>query len=194
MACQLVFKRHFSCVARAEVLLLDEPTLGLDPGFSRSIRLFIKEELNERQGKTILLTTHYMEEADQMCDRVAFINKGRIAAVDSPERLKALIGMNEVLKMVVNKLDERVLSTVENLTFVEDCRVANVEQDGRTMIRICMKNVDANIQEVVGVFSKAGCRIFSLSIERPTLEDVFMNLTGGCWAIELGCGEPDSGA
>jgi ABC-2 type transport system ATP-binding protein len=175
--------RQKLAVARAilhdpEVLLLDEPTLGLDPGFSRSIREFIREELNRKQGKTILLTTHYMEEADHMCDRVAFINKGRIVAVDSPERLKAMIGMNEVLKIVVSNLDEKLLIMVRGLPFIEDCGVTNVEQDGRAMVRLYMKNVDANIQEVVGVFSKAGCRIFSLSIEKPTLEDVFVKLTG----------------
>jgi ABC-2 type transport system ATP-binding protein len=175
--------RQKLAIARAilhdpEVLLLDEPTLGLDPSFSRSIRVFIREELNRKQGKTILLTTHYMDEADQMCDRVAFINKGRIVAVDSPEKLKAIIGMNEVLKIVVSNLDEKVLTMVRGLPFIEDCGVANAEQDGRTMVRLYMKNVDANIQEVVGVFSKAGCRIFSLSIEKPTLEDVFVKLTG----------------
>ncbi|MEM2571389.1 MAG: ABC transporter ATP-binding protein, partial [Thermoproteota archaeon] len=114
--------RQKLAIARAmlhdpEVLLLDEPTLGLDPSFSKSIRSFIREELNKKQGKTILLTTHYMEEADKMCDRVAFITKGRIVAVDTPERLKNMIGKNEVLKLVVEELRESVSNVVKNLPF-----------------------------------------------------------------------------
>ncbi|MCS7138529.1 MAG: ATP-binding cassette domain-containing protein [Crenarchaeota archaeon] len=161
-----------------EILLLDEPTLGLDPGFSKSIRSFIREELNKKQGKTILLTTHYMEEADQMCDRVAFINKGRIVAVDTPERLKTMIGKKEVLKVVVEELGDSVLNVVKTLPFLEDYRVTGMEQSSRKTVRMYMKNVDAHIQEIVESFSKAGCRIISLSVEKPTLEDVFINLTG----------------
>lgn len=67
-----------------QILLLDEPTLGLDPGFSKSIRSFIKEDLNKKRSKTILLTTHYMEEADQLCDRIAFIDKGKTIIANIP--------------------------------------------------------------------------------------------------------------
>lgn len=175
--------RQKLAIARAvlhdpEILLLDEPTLGLDPGFARGIRMFIREELNRRRGKTILLTTHYMEEADQMCDRVAFINKGRIVAVDSPERLKTMTGKREVLKIVIDNPGGSVESVLKRLPFIEDYRMTEANQGERAMIRIYMRDVDANIQEVVGGFSKAGYRIFSLSIEKPTLEDVFMKLTG----------------
>ena len=175
--------RQKLAIARAmlhdpEILLLDEPTLGLDPGFSKSIRSFIKEELNRKQGKTILLTTHYMEEADQMCDRVAFINKGRIVAVDAPDRLKNMIGKNEVLKIVVSSLEDSVLSAIGSLSFLEDYGVADAGEDGGKVVRMYMKDVDAHVQEIVGFFSKAGCRILSLSVEKPTLEDVFIKLTG----------------
>ncbi|MEM1548819.1 MAG: ATP-binding cassette domain-containing protein [Thermoproteota archaeon] len=175
--------RQKLAIARAilhdpEILLLDEPTLGLDPSFSKSIRSFIREELNRKQGKTILLTTHYMEEADQMCDRIAFINKGRIVAVDTPERLKNMIGKNEVLKVVVEELRESVLDVVKNLLFLEDYGVTGMEQSSIKTIRMYMKNVDAHIQEIVESLSKAGCRILSLSVEKPTLEDVFIKLTG----------------
>ena len=162
-----------------EILLLDEPTLGLDPGFSRSIRTFIKEDLNKKQGKTILLTTHYMEEADQLCNRIAFINKGKIVVVDTPEKLKAMIGKYEVLKVVAVNANEEALTSVKSLSFVEDY---NLTYDDPTIakatIRLYMKEVESNIQEVVGVFSRAGCKIISISIEKPTLEDVFVKFTG----------------
>ncbi|MEM1557356.1 MAG: ATP-binding cassette domain-containing protein [Thermoproteota archaeon] len=175
--------RQKLAIARAilhdpEILLLDEPTLGLDPSFSKSIRSFIREELNKKQGKTILLTTHYMEEADQMCDRIAFINKGKIVAVDTPERLKNTTGKNEVLKVVAEELRDSVLNVVKNLPFLEDYGATGMEQSNIKTVRMYMKNVDAHIQEVVESFSKAGCRILSLSVEKPTLEDVFIKLTG----------------
>jgi len=175
--------RQKLAIARAmlhdpEVLLLDEPTLGLDPSFSKSIRSFIREELNKKQGKTILLTTHYMEEADKMCDRVAFITKGRIVAVDTPERLKNMIGKNEVLKLVVEELRESVSNVVKNLPFLDDYGITGMEQNSIKTIRMYMKNVDSHIQEIVESFSNAGCRILSLSVEKPTLEDVFIKLTG----------------
>lgn len=175
--------RQKLAIARAmlhdpEILLLDEPTLGLDPGFSKSIRSFIREELNRKQGKTILLTTHYMEEADQMCDRVAFINKGRIVAVDAPDRLKNMIGKNEVLKIVVGNLEDSVLNEIRSLPFLEDYGVTDAGKDGEKIVRMYMRDVDAHVQDIVGFFSKAGCRILSLSVEKPTLEDVFIKLTG----------------
>jgi len=175
--------RQKLAIARAmlhdpDILLLDEPTLGLDPSFSKSIRSFIREELNRKQGKTILLTTHYMEEADQMCDRIAFINKGRIVAVDTPENLKNMIGKNEVLKIDVEEIRDSVLNVLKTLPFLEDYGVSGMEQSSRKTVRMYMKDVDAHVQEVVEFFSKAGCRILSLSVEKPTLEDVFIKLTG----------------
>lgn len=162
-----------------EILLLDEPTLGLDPSFSRSIRNFIKEDLNRKQGKTILLTTHYMEEADQLCDRIAFINKGKIITVDTPEKLKAMIGKHEVLKVVVTNASEEMLSSFKNLSFVEDCNLTyNDPEITRATIRLYMKEVEPNIQEIVNVLSRAGCKILSISIEKPSLEDVFVKFTG----------------
>lgn len=67
-----------------KILLLDEPTLGLDPQFSRFIRNFIKETLNQKDRKTILITTHYMDEADELCDRIAFIDRGQIVGLNTP--------------------------------------------------------------------------------------------------------------
>lgn len=98
-----------------------------------------------------------------MCDRVASINKGRIVAADSPEKLKTMTGKREVLKMVVNNPGGSVEGVLKRLPFIEDYRVAEAGQGEGTTIRIYMRDVDANIQEVVGVFSKVGYRIFSLS-------------------------------
>ncbi len=81
------------------ILLLDEPTLGLDPSSARVIREFVKDKLQKEQNKTILHTTHYMEEADQLCDRIAIIDHGKIIALDAPENLKKKIRQLEVAKI-----------------------------------------------------------------------------------------------
>ena len=106
-------------VARAllhepEVLFLDEPTRGLDPNVARDLRAIVAELA--RQGVTVFLTTHYMEEADQLCDRVAIIDQGRIVALDTPEQLKAIHGEDErtTLEDVFVKLTGRYLGREGN--------------------------------------------------------------------------------
>jgi ABC-2 type transport system ATP-binding protein len=82
---------------RPKVLFLDEPTLGLDPNMAREIRVFIRRLA--KQGVTVFLTTHYMEEADQLCGRVAILDHGRIAALDTPLNLKAEYGENQMVTL-----------------------------------------------------------------------------------------------
>ena len=96
------------------ILLLDEPTIGLDPNFSRQIRKQIKE-LSEKHGKTILLTTHYMDEADQLCDRVAFINNGNIVAIDTPSRLKSMVKETELVEVAVYRPPENIEKHISSL-------------------------------------------------------------------------------
>jgi len=156
------------------VLLLDEPTLGLDPSFSRSIRKFIKEELNKREGKTILLTTHYMEEADQLCDRVALIHRGKIVACDTPENLKAKIGVDKVLVFKVSERpDEEALKKKD---FVH--RVAMVSSNGNVTIRVHTDDEVSALYFLLEELRKQKVEIYSFSLEKPTLEDVFIKLTG----------------
>ena len=149
------------------VLLLDEPTLGLDPSFSRFIRSFIKKDLNEKQGKTILLTTHYMDEADQLCDRIAIMNKGKIVAVDTPENLKKSIPHDEVLE--VKCLGHADFEGIGQ-------RVYSQSEDGVQVHRIHSENVEEIMSEVIKAADSA--KILSMNVTKPTLEDVFIHLTG----------------
>ena len=98
------------------ILLLDEPTLGLDPNFAREIRKFIKEELNEKEGKTIFLTTHYMEEADMLCDRIALIDRGKIIhlIIDTSDELKREISTRNVLVLETLSTELKRLEELEN--------------------------------------------------------------------------------
>jgi len=93
----------------AAVLLLDEPTIGLDPTISREIRKFIKEKVVEEDGKTVLLTTHYMEEADQICDKIAIIHEGKIAAVGTPSEIKDMVKENVTVELRVKRLPNKHL-------------------------------------------------------------------------------------
>lgn len=149
------------------VLLLDEPTLGLDPSFSRFIRSFIRKDLNKKQGKTILLTTHYMDEADQLCDRIAIMNQGKIVAVDTPENLKKSIPHDEVLEV-------KCLGTV-HLEGIGQ-RVYSQSENGTHVYRIHAEHVEEIMSDVIKAADSA--KILSMSVKKPTLEDVFIHLTG----------------
>jgi ABC-2 type transport system ATP-binding protein len=149
------------------VLLLDEPTLGLDPSFSRFIRSFIKKDLNQKQGKTIILTTHYMDEADQLCDRIAIMNEGKIVVVDTPKALKKKIPHDEVLE--VKCLGHADFSGIGQRVYLDSA-------DGVTIYRIHAENVEDIMTEVIQAAQSA--RILSMNVTKPTLEDVFIHLTG----------------
>ena len=93
-------------LADPPILLLDEPTTGLDVTSSRNIRDFIKNDLGKKHGKTVLYTTHYIEEVAQMCDRVAIMNRGKIVALDTPEALKGMAKKGEVADIVVKNMSD----------------------------------------------------------------------------------------
>lgn len=156
-----------------QVLLLDEPTLGLDPQFGRFIRRFIKEELNQKQGKTILLTTHYMDEADELCDRIAFINRGRIVDIKTPEQYKRDIPHTEVLE--VRCLGQPDISSLKSLDGIE--RVQAEFNDGITTLRIVAPRAERVLSEVIEAV-RSQARILGIDVKEPTLEDVFIYMTG----------------
>jgi ABC-2 type transport system ATP-binding protein len=162
------------------ILLLDEPTLGLDPSFARQIRSQIRE-LSEKDGKTVLLTTHYMDEADQLCDRVAFINDGNIVAIDTPNRLKAMVKEKELVEVAVYRppagIEEYVRSLLPDVEVVE--LVPGDEDEGNpSRIKIIGKTAEDNIGTVIDALRQKNVRISGLNVGVPTLEDVFIKLTG----------------
>ena len=156
-----------------KILLLDEPTLGLDPQFSRFIREFIKEELNRRQGKTILLTTHYMDEADELCTRIAFINKGRIVDVNTPSGFKREIPHKEVLE--VRCLGSINPTGVEHVEGVEKISVSS--KDGVSHLKVITPRGEDVLSDLIELVRKEA-KILSIDVKEPTLEDVFIYVTG----------------
>jgi ABC-2 type transport system ATP-binding protein len=152
-----------------KVLFLDEPTLGLDAQTKRRIWDYIKE-LNAREGVTIVLTTHQMEEADYLCDRVGIMDSGKIIALDTPRNLKDLIGFDIVsLELNSGRYD---LEVFRNLEFVTEFR----EHNG--LVTLKMERADVRIPTIMEVANRAGIEIKSVNLRKPSLEDVFLQFTG----------------
>lgn len=155
------------------ILLIDEPTLGLDPYFARFIRGFIKDELHDRLGKTILLTTHYMDEADELCERVAFMYNGKVTALDTPVLLKQSMSQGQVLE--VKCLGDSDKDAVRSLQ--EELDISITKSDGFTYMRISTENPEDLLSRVIDAVSDH-VKVLSVNITTPTLEDVFVHLTG----------------
>ncbi len=156
---------------RPAVLFLDEPTAGLDPQ-SRIAMWEILGELHT-DGQTILLTTHYMEEADQLCDRLAIIDHGRMLALDTPEALKASTNIDSVVTVVADgDLDALAALLRERIEGATDAQVV----DGS--VRLEVRGAAGVLPAVVQVADGAGFVVKDLSVAEPSLETVFIKLTG----------------
>jgi ABC-2 type transport system ATP-binding protein len=158
-----------------EVIFLDEPTLGLDVGASRDIRRFVQQWMRERAGRTILLTTHYMVEAEELCDRVAIINGGRVLACDSPANLKRGLQRDAIFKLEVSPLRNGALSVFQQLPGVR--KVTHQPQDGKSELDLILEADDA-LSGVIGTLTAHNATILNLIKREPTLEDVFVDLVG----------------
>ncbi len=153
------------------VLFLDEPTAGLDPQ-SRLALWEMLEELNS-SGQTVVLTTHYMEEADQLCNRVAIMDHGKILALDSPANLKKSVGADTIITVKVRGDGERLASALgDELAGYVGARV--VEQT----VTVQAQGIDGLVPRVVTIAEGVGVTIIDLAVNEPSLETVFINLTG----------------
>ncbi len=152
-----------------KVLFLDEPTLGLDPQTRNHLWDYISK-LNQEKGITIILTTHYMEEADKLCHRIAIIDKGQIIAMDTSEKLKNDIG-GDVITIVSSERDN-LYSAIKSLPAIKNIELHD------SSITIGLQNAEKHVAQIVNMASGKGILIDSLSIHKPTLEDVFLHFTG----------------
>ncbi len=169
MAQRLMVAR--SVMHRPSVLFLDEPTAGLDPQ-SRIALWEILRDLHT-DGQTILLTTHYMEEADELCDRLAIIDQGRVLALDTPEELKQSMGAATVVTVTAD-------GDLEALAQVIGAKVPGVAEASaqRGKVLVGVSDADGVLPAVIDAAESAGFRVRDLSIDVPSLEDVFIKLTG----------------
>jgi ABC-2 type transport system ATP-binding protein len=157
-------------IHKPQVLFLDEPTLGLDAQTRRHIWDYIKK-LNKEGGVTIILTSHYMEEADFLCDRIGIIDNGTIVAMDSPERLKNILG-GDVVTIEIDgnatelKKDLESRDWIKTLTQHENC------------LSLTLESGERRIPEIIQAAQEKGVVVACVHLRKPSLEDVFLHFTG----------------
>jgi ABC-2 type transport system ATP-binding protein len=169
MAQRLMVAR--SIFHRPAVLFMDEPTAGLDPQ-SRLALWEVLQQLNA-EGQTILLTTHYMEEADQLCDRVAIMDHGKILALDTPAGLKRSTGVDTIVTIKASGDLTLLAKTLE-----EGVPGVSYSREIEKGVEIHVKSGDRVLAKVVAVAESADFAIADLSVAEPSLETVFIKLTG----------------
>jgi ABC-2 type transport system ATP-binding protein len=155
---------------RPEVLFLDEPTVGIDPQTRRSILELVKD-LND-QGLTVLYTTHYLEEAEFLCDRIGIMDEGRMLAVGTKSELTALVGAESVITVRADGMDASLVNWLEPLEGVSDAALG----DGDLTVSVTTgSNV---LPPLVERLTSSGTSIHSIDVDVPNLEGVFLHLTG----------------
>lgn len=158
-------------VHEPRIFFLDEPTTGLDPASRVGVWEMLMKLKKERE-LTILLTTHYMDEADKLCDRIAIVDHGKLVALDSPLKLKASIPGNNILEVSFSRLPDGWLETIKNLPDVQ-----NVKSEDH-VFRIASNNGPKTAVGLMEAAREAQVEITSLSVQSTTLDDVFMHYTG----------------
>ena len=153
-----------------EVIFLDEPTVGLDPQARLDLWTVLREL--HRQGRTIVMTTHYMAEADELCDRIAIVDKGRLLAIDTPESLKAKAPGGTLIELV---LDGPASEAADAARALRD--VTRAEAAGETL-RVHSGVGGRIISELIDVAERGGRRVKNITLEEPSLETLFISLTG----------------
>ncbi|MGJ3238441.1 MAG: ATP-binding cassette domain-containing protein [Anaerolineae bacterium] len=163
-------------VHEPDILFLDEPTTGLDPASRRDVWHEVRR-LNRTRGMTIFLTTQYLEEADELADRIAIIDKGEIVAEGKPAELKAQVG-GEAINLTFDHVDA-VQAAKQALSTMAD-RI----QIDRLMVRLYLKNAAASVPKVVQKLQEINVELETLSLSQPTLDDVFLQVTGQRYEAE----------
>ena len=164
------------------ILFLDEPTLGLDVSAARHTRELVQEWQRALTGRTILLTSHYMAEVDELCDRVAIVDRGRILAMGTSAELKRRVQRESIFMLEVDRLPggRQALAAVPGVLSAVEPTAHDLDSDGERQtvsIKLTLDD-DAALGGVVGELGRLGASIVALAKSEPTLEDVFVELVG----------------
>lgn len=153
-----------------KVLFLDEPTLGLDVQTRRSLWDYIKM-LNEEEGTTMILTTHYIEEADYLCHRAAIIDVGKIVAMDTPEKLKQAVGLN-LISLQVAYDDDSLVDLLKQIAWIKRVEARD------SLLELSIDGGEEKIPELIDFTDNHNFVISSIELHKPSLEDAFLHYTG----------------
>ena len=167
-------------ITNPRILFLDEPTVALDVGAARDVRDEVRRWMAEDSTRTVILTTHYMMEADELCDRVAIVNRGRIVAEGTPAELKRQVQQNAIVDLQLSP-GSRLLDTLRGVDGVAAASVS--EQDGIDRFSLQLAS-DAALGGVMRVVEQSGREIRGVQKREPTLEDAFVKLVGRGMAEE----------
>ncbi|MCE5213510.1 MAG: ATP-binding cassette domain-containing protein [Methanobacterium sp.] len=160
-------------VHQPEIVVLDEPSEGLDPQSRRVLWEYIRK-LRDDEGKTVILTTHLMDEADRLSDRVAIIDHGKLLRLDTPENLKKEIGEGDIIEITLSD-SRKIPEVTETLQEIEDV-LSVFEEDGKVNLRGL--NALSKLPQILENLEKKGINVVDISMRHNTLEDVFIYLTG----------------
>jgi ABC-2 type transport system ATP-binding protein len=155
---------------KPEFLIMDEPTVGIDPQ-SRSHILETVLSLN-REGITVLYTSHYMEEVEYLCSRIAIMDRGKIIAAGTQDELKKTVGDSDRVHVVVSEANEEILADIRSIPGVQEVELLD------SAIHVLVKNGHERAAAIMDAISRGGSKVSSVSIEEPNLESVFLKLTG----------------
>ncbi len=158
-------------VHRAKILFLDEPTIGLDPQSRHVVWDFLRKSRGE-SSITIFLTTHYMEEAEALCSRVAIIDSGRIIVIGSPQELKSQIPGNDIVSLTVQNVADSFIDRVNHLPFVYKVNTEDAD------MRIYVDNGAQDLPLLIDEVKSSGGKVLSATVHEQSLEDVFIHHTG----------------
>ena len=162
------------------ILFLDEPTLGLDVAAARSVRELVTAWRAAVPGRTVLLTTHYMAEADELCERIAIVDHGRILAIGSPEELKRRVQRESIFRLDLDRLDggAAALARLPGVVSAAPAAQGDRPSDRQTVNLDLVLVEDGALGGVVAALSGMGSHILALRKSEPSLEDVFVELVG----------------
>jgi len=173
--------KHRMAIARGllndpTILFLDEPTSSLDPYAAQKLREFIKEDLVRDQGKTVFLSTHHLEEAEQLCARIAIINKARIKACGTLSELRNIVGVQEEYVIEVKNLSKSVLSKLSCLESVTDFSNAPIESDV-VSLDFLLSNSETVLPRIIEMIVNTGGKIRACNRKEAALGEIFTQLT-----------------
>ncbi|MGA2462703.1 MAG: ATP-binding cassette domain-containing protein [Candidatus Bathyarchaeia archaeon] len=154
-----------------QVLFLDEPTTGLDPQARAAVLDYVKR-IHEDHGITLVITTHYLDEAENLCDRLAIVDRGKIVALGSPMELKRRVTGGDIVEADFSTLPDTALKALERADFVLEIKRRN---GGLTIL---VKNGAEAVPKIVGLVDSNGGKLRTITLRELTLDDVFLNFTG----------------
>src|SRR4030043_726478 len=153
-----------------KILFLDEPTTGLDVMSARGLRKLILD--SKKKGLTIFLTTHYIPEAETLCDRIAIIVKGKIRIIDTPQNIKSQIKEMDILEIGLDRIPDPLKNKLLSLSGIEKIAI------DENRIRFHTKNIDQVTPGIIKLLEEQGARMETINTLSPSLEDAFVKLTG----------------